>query len=297
LEHKAISTDLPIAEAGRRLMADELSIIQAHWPELRLSTEMVAVHETRKAIRRTFTLFKLFTPYFALGELERHRIRLRRIMRRLAPCRDTAVFRHKLAAYNQGAADPLLELEAGMARRQEGVDRKLRDYLVRRSTYKTLNRYATFVATEGAGLPEEDCKSVPVRVRHVLPELIFRRIGTVRAYGDILESATPMQFHQLRIRFKELRYTLTFFEEILDGSGLRIIELSRQIQDHLGDLNDAVVAQSLLKEMKCCPTEAAVYGGLQRAEMARLTAEFTALYKEFDQPGLRREVAYVLAGL
>jgi hypothetical protein len=78
VKHKPITPDLPIAEAGRRLMADELTIIQAHWPELRLSSAMVAVHETRKAIRRTFTLFKLFAPYFAPGELEYHRARLRK---------------------------------------------------------------------------------------------------------------------------------------------------------------------------------------------------------------------------
>jgi hypothetical protein len=62
-------------------------------------------------------------------------------------------------------------------------------------------------------------------------------------------------------------------------------------------LNDAVVALDLLKDMTCCPTEAAVYAGFQRAEMARLMSEFASLYHEFDQPNLRRDLACILAGL
>jgi CHAD domain-containing protein len=297
VEHKPVTPDLPIVEAGRRLMADELTIIQAHWSELRQSSAMVAVHETRKAIRRTFTLFKLFAPYFAPGELERHRAGLRKMMRRLAPCRDTAVFRLKLAAYNESASNPLWALEAAMAERQAGVDRKLGEFLGRASTYQTLNQYATLLATEGVGLPEPSLKSAPLLVRHELPSLIFRLLGAVRAYGDILDTATSVQFHQLRIQFKELRYTLTFFQGLLDGSGASIIEVSSRVQDHLGDLNDTAVALSLLKEMTCCPTEAAIYAGFQKAEMARLTAEFPPLYHEFDQADVRRQLAVVLAGM
>jgi CHAD domain-containing protein len=184
-----------------------------------------------------------------------------------------------------------------MEKRQDKADRELRDFLSHKSVYKALNRYTTLIATEGVGLPKEDDQTAPVRVRHILPELIFRRIGAVRAYGDILATATPAQFHQLRIQFKELRYTLTFFEELLAGSGSGVIELSRRVQDHLGDLNDTVVALGLLKDLKCCPTEAAVYSGFQKAEMARLTAGFTPLYEAFDTPGLRRELACALADL
>lgn len=293
----SITPDLPIAEAGRRLMADELATVQGFWPDLRLSAETTAVHETRKALRRTFTLFKLFTPYFAPGVLDRHRQELRKIMRRLAPCRDIAVFSLKLADYNQGAERPLLELAAYWDERRHKVDRKLRDYLGRKSVYQRLERYATLTATEGAGLPLESLKAAPLLVRHELPSIIFRRIGNVRAWGDILPTASPDQVHQLRIQFKELRYTLTFFEDVLDGSGVGIIDLSREMQEHLGNLNDADVAVSLLKTMKECPVEATVYRAFQDAEMARLTAAFTPLYARFDRPKVRRDLARVLANL
>jgi hypothetical protein len=58
-----------------------------------------------------------------------------------------------------------------------------------------------------------------------------------------------------------------------------------------------VVALALLKDLTCCPTEAVIYSGFQRAEMVRLTSEFASLYHEFDQPNLRQDLACVLAGL
>ena len=189
------------------------------------------------------------------------------------------------------------ELAAYWDERRHKVDRKLRDYLGRKSVHRRLERYAGLTATEGAGLPPESLKAAPLLVRHALPAIIFQRVGAVRAWGDILPTASPEQVHQLRIQFKELRYTLTFFEDILDGSGVGIIDQSRQIQEHLGNLNDADVAVSLLKKMKACPVEATLYRAFQEAEMARLTAAFMPLYAKFDRPKVRRDLAVVLSRL
>lgn len=279
------------------MMANELATVQAHWPELRLSAETTAVHETRKAIRRTFTLFKLFAPYFAPGELEPHRAGLRRMMSRLAPCRDVAVFRLKLTSYNETSKRPLTDLTDYWGERQAKVDGKLRAYLDQKSVTRIIDRYASLTATEGAGLPRGKDKAAPLLVRHALPGLVFQRVGAVRAWGDILSVATPAQFHQLRIQFKELRYTLTFFENILSGDCGAILDLSRRIQEHLGHLNDASVAVELLAGIKCCPVEATIYSGFQQAESARLTAEFLPLYAEFDRPDVRRDLALAVANL
>lgn len=290
-----ITPALPIAEAGRLIMANELATVQSHWPALRLSADVTAVHETRKALRRTFTLFKIFAPYFAPGTLARQHDELRRVMRRLAPCRDVAVFRVKLAAYNEAAERPLHNLADYWGYRQMRADESLRDFLNRKSTMRLMDRFAHLAMTTGAGLPEHHDKTAPLLVRHVLPGLIFHRLGDVRAWGEILPTATPKQFHQLRIQFKELRYTLSFFEEIISAGG--ILEISKRIQETLGDLNDASVAIDLLKEMEHLREETAIYAGYQRAELERLMGEFRPLYAEFDRPKLRRELAVAMANL
>ncbi len=295
--HTPISPDLPLAEAGRLMMADELATVHEHLPALRRTADVTAVHETRKAIRRTFTLFKLFAPYYAPDAFRPYRRGLRRLMRRLAPCRDLAVFQLKLAAYNETAEQPLLALAADLDARQRRADAKLQHYLKRKKPRKFLARYAAFTQTPGAGRPRGDEQTAPLLVRHALPALLFQRVGAVRAYGDVLAEATPAQFHQLRIQFKELRYTLTFFEDILGGRCGEILELTRLMQVHLGDLNDANVAVRLLGETTCCPEEVAVYGGVQETELHRLMAGFRSLYDQIDRLEVRRELALALAEL
>lgn len=290
-----ITSNLLMVEAGRQLMANELATVQAHWPALRLAAETTAVHETRKAIRRTFTLFKLFAPYFAEGALEPHRRGLRKMMRRLAPCRDVAVFRLNLAAYNESAQYPLVDLARYWDAQQDRFDAVLREFLEHKKARATLDRYAYLTATEGSGLREPNGNCATLLVRHALPAVILQRMGTVLACGEQLPTATTAQFHQLRIQFKELRYTLSFFEDILAGRANALIDLSRRMQEHLGNLNDASVAIDLLGRMKAYSREAAVYSDYQEEELARLMDDFMPLYAEFEQPELRQNLAAAVA--
>lgn len=294
---RPITADMPIPEAGRQMMAGELAIILDHLPELRRSADVTAVHETRKAIRRSFTLFKLYTPYFAGGVLEPCRKGLRRIMRRLGPCRDLAVFRQKLADFNQSADQPLLALAGYWAEQQAIRDGRLQSYLTDPDLRKFLARYGRFTESEGAGLAEAGAGQTPLLVRHALPTLVYQRLGAVRAYGDILAVATPTQLHQLRIQFKELRYTLTFFEDLLGARVGRVIDLTRLAQDHLGYLNDADVALRMLADCPCCPGEVEAYRAFQETEIDRLVAEFPPLYDKFNRPKMRKRLALALARL
>ena len=297
MTHIPLTADAPFAEAGRHMMAEQLDTIGEYMPALRERADVTAVHETRKAIRRTFTLFKLFTPNFAPGELEPHRQALRQLMHRLGPCRDLAVFRLKLVEYNTAAGMPLLVLAEYMEERQAAADERLRDYLESSRVKKQLRRYRKLVTTPGAGVPPQTEKTASLLVRHVLPTLVFQRLGAVRAWGDILPTATSIQFHQLRIQFKELRYTLTFFDDLLGETSGQIIELTRRVQDHLGYLNDASVATAMLIDMDCCPEEVAIYGEYQRGELARLTQAFYPLYAQFDRRDVRQVLALTVASL
>jgi triphosphatase len=288
-----IPGDLPIVAAGHRMMAGQLAVIKEHLPDLRRSAEPTAVHETRKAIRRSFTLFKLYRPYFPPGELEPYRKGLRRIMRRLGPSRDLAVFRGNLAAYHETTGGSLPQLVAYWATEQARIDDALVTYLKQAEVRKFLFRYEGFTnrenETKAAGA------SPPLLVRHVLPVLVYQRLGAVQAYGEILRSATLDQVHQMRIQFKELRYTLSFFEGLLGVRATRMIELTRLAQDHLGHLNDADVALDMLRRCDCSPDEVAVYCEFQIAEIERLLQEFPVLYTRFNRPRFRRKLALSLA--
>ncbi len=64
-------------------------------------------------------------------------------------------------------------------------------------------------------------------------------------YYALIKDETPLplhHFHQLRINLKHYRYCVEYFRNILGVTGEEIIAEMKLIQDHLGTLQDAVVA-------------------------------------------------------
>ncbi len=91
----------------------------------------------------------------------------------------------------------------------------------------------------------------PYRVRHVAPLVIYERLAAVRAYDEWVSIPNPPleRLHALRIACKRLRYTLEFFREVLGPDTRSLIKEIVTMQDHLGDLQDAVVASDILKRL------------------------------------------------
>lgn len=292
-----LTADTPVANAGRLLLAEQLAVVVGHYEELAEAPGVTAVHETRKAIRRSFTLIKLFAPCFEPDALDDYRKGLRALMRRLAPCRDIAVYRGHLDDYNATAQYPLLCLADYWGREQSAADIALRDYARTKAVAKFLRRYEKRLKSDDWGEPEQDDETIPLRVRHVAPALVFQRLGAVRACGDLLPDATPQQLHRLRIQFKELRYTLQAFEPLLGDSAASVIDLSRRVQDQLGLMNDAAVAAAMVADMTDCRSEATVYHAVRQQDMDGLKREFLVLWDEFNTAAVRDQLALAVMHL
>ena len=293
------SPDEHIAEAGRAFFREQLAIIERYDEALRESGSRKAVHETRKAIRRSRNADDLLKPYYEPGALRRYQRRLRQTMRRLGPARDSYIFLHKLDQYREQCAEPpailsglerlsdtwRLRLEKATQRAQEAV---------RKAKYqKTLAAYADFCATPGQGVYHDKKKVAPTKVRHLAPSMVMLRVAHVLAYEDVVPEASLEQLHSLRIHFKRLRYTLDFFTPILGNERLALTRGLNSIQDHLGDLNDANVAQSLLDETPGDDGRGVgvrAYRLVMEAEIERLQSSFSDVWRGFDNPAWRRTV-------
>jgi CHAD domain-containing protein len=83
-------------------------------------------------------------------------------------------------------------------------------------------------------------------VRDVLSSTVWQRYETVRAYGQVLDSAPMTTLHALRIDCKYLRYTLEYFQSLLGPDTSWLIGAVIALQDHLGDIQDAEVARGIL---------------------------------------------------
>jgi CHAD domain-containing protein len=118
------------------------------------------------------------------------------------------------------------------------------------------------------------------------------------------------QLHALRIEFKKFRYTLEYFREILgEGSNHAINEL-KQLQDHLGELHDADVACQLVRGFlkkwdeeqihkpipeRLNPAPIVIYLAYLHSQRYRLIATFPELWRKFNRPDFRQNIAQAIS--
>ena len=121
------------------------------------------------------------------------------------------------------------------------------DYLDGSSYREFVADFGAFLTTPGAGAPSiPDDEPVPFQVRHVAPSLIITHYESVRAFERLLPGAPLLTYHALRIDCKGLRYALEFFRDLLGDEAPALIKQVTGMQDLLGELQDAHVAEALL---------------------------------------------------
>jgi CHAD domain-containing protein len=152
-------------------------------------------------------------------------------------------------------------------------------------------------ARRSAGIPPR-----PTLVRHVAPQLIYGRWATVQAFGPLLEGAPVSVLHALRIECKRLRYTLEFFREVLSPKAGEVVSAVVGLQDHLGDLNDADVANALLSDFLFAPRSdgdgerliapgVVAYLAAKQRELQNLIETFPQAWATFNRPQVRQALA------
>jgi CHAD domain-containing protein len=166
--------------------------------------------------------------------------------------------------------------------KQQLYNDELRRYAESPKRLAFLANYTAF--TRSAYLGTSMLKGSPAaeKLRYHLPVLIHQRVAAVRALGHLMASTAPADLHRLRVRFKELRYTLQFFAPLLSEKAMPFIDITRQLQEHLGYLNDTSVALMLLEETPDCEAEVATYRAYQQMECSRLMGALPPLWATFD---------------
>ena len=304
-----------LSEAGRKVMGFHFAQMVLHEAGTRLGEDIEELHDMRVATRRMRAAFEVFQDAFDPKAVKRHLKGLRGTGRALGRVRDLDVFMEKAQQYldtlpqeQRSGLEPLLALWEN----ERQIDREKMLEHLDSEKYATFKRqFLDFVSTPGAGA-EPVAETSPNLVQHVAPVLIYTRLASVRAYGPLLGSATIEQLHSLRIEFKKLRYTLEFFREVLGGETKALIEEVKILQDHLGDLNDADVACSILREFldewesrqlykpiseRENPEPVVAYLANKHAERYLLTTTFHKVWGEFDRPEMRAKLASSVAVL
>ena len=207
------------------------------------------VHQFRVALRRmrsALVVFKTVLPREEAAWLEREASRLIDL---LGPARDWDVFITETLAAVRAARpdDETLECLAAAAATERERAYGQAEALRAPEYTEFLLRFGRWIET--AGWRDEASHSVLAQPLASLGgRLLDKRHKRVLKHGRDFEKLADADLHRLRISLKKLRYASEFFAaQFPDGEPRAYIRTLRRLQDDLGWLNDAAVAEHCLK--------------------------------------------------
>ncbi len=253
------------------------------------------LHKMRVATRRMRAALDVFSADVDPSTVAPFAKGLRRTGKILGSVRDLDVFQETVQGYLGSLSTEMQDdlqalMEAWRAARESARSRMLE--------YLNSGPYASWKAAFEEHLATKwrtqstagDSGSPPLRlVRHAAPAVLFERLASVRAYDKVLgqPGATLEQHHELRISAKGLRYTLEFLREVLGPETKAAIGLVVNLQDHLGAMQDAVVASHVLRDFMAWGTWGEPHGKAARGNAPTIIAPGVARYLAFRQSELQ----------
>ncbi|MBN1305031.1 MAG: CHAD domain-containing protein [Anaerolineales bacterium] len=305
-----------VAEAARKVLRRQFAQLLKYEKRVRTDADDIeAVHDMRVATRRMRAAFDLFEGVFRKKDIRAHLKGLRTAGKMLGAVRDLEVMLDNAGRYlrelpedsREGAA-PLLEF---WRRRWAAARQRLLEYLDDESFEVFKAGFDQFLAQEGAGARKPDAHS-PFRVCECAPVWLYQRYADARTFGPGLESLSLEELHDLRLRFKRLRYAVEFFADVLGETSKDLVTGLKKVQDHLGELNDAHVAalavRSFLDDWQAAqndlpvserrsPAPMLTYLSALHTVMHDLSVAFPGAWQDFNDSGFRRKLALAVAEL
>jgi CHAD domain-containing protein/inorganic triphosphatase YgiF len=240
---------------GCRVLCSQFSCMLSHEKGTITGEDIDDLHDMRVAVRRMRAAAKVFGAYLDPGKLEHYLKELKRTLRALGEVRDLDVFGEKAEKYlktlpsgHEHDLDPLFTI---ISEEREKARKNLLDYLDSRKYTRFKKDFSDLLSSPETLVlrtSSEKCDALPHRIMDVLPSILYARLSDVYAYSEWVEGLyIPVdRMHRLRIAAKGMRYTLEFFEGVLGDDAKTMIEELKNLQDHQGDLHDAIVAIDLL---------------------------------------------------
>ncbi len=288
-----IVADDSMAEAARKTLRFHMLHMMANEAGTREGVDIEALHDMRVATRRMRTAFYVFADAIDAEATAPYLKALTRTGRMLGRVRDLDVFREKTEAYLGAFAKSIPPDLTLLMNAWDTEYARARSKLLK---YLASERYAQFKYTFTAYLENPpsptSTHNAAQRVAVAVPNLIAARL--VEFYNRKTRLDQPdadlTDYHQMRIVTKYLRYTLEYFREVLGPDVEQAIGELKALQDHLGALQDAVVAGTHLQNVITWGTWRRPKAKHRRWTPTPLNAPDVAAYLDFRQTECRRLV-------
>jgi CHAD domain-containing protein len=226
------------------MLARQLDTILSRDPGVRLGGESEDLHQMRVATRRMRSMLRIARPLLKPEWEKPLRDKLGWLGRQLGGARDLdvqiAYFKTQFAKADASRRAAFERFIANLEQKRRKIQQKLVRQL-RRPRYVTLiNRLMNAVrepatTTRDISLPE-------------LAQKAFKKLRkAVKALDD---TASNRAWHFVRITAKRARYAAELSELCSGRTTTRFIEKMKSIQDQLGDIQDACVAEDHLRRFR-----------------------------------------------
>lgn len=257
-----------------------------NWHVLSQADVPAAAHQIRIGLRRLRAVLRLSEATLDAAERDRLASAARDLGRDVGRVRNLHVIADDLVAPlagHAGLADGISKLKdelalASLARRQELLN-KLQDAQYGHFQVE-LGLLPEIVATRAHARPSRVAKRIESLATRTIAQLVRR----VEKRGRHMSKLSVDERHELRKAIKPLRYTIEFFASLYPKSKIqRLLGATIEMQEALGYLNDAALAQTLPEIMS---TDAAADPSVQRATGAVIgwhSARAELAWKDFPQ--------------
>jgi CHAD domain-containing protein len=258
----------------RNALAASVARLVAHDPGVRLGDDPEDVHQARVATRRLRSDLRTFRDLLDADWTQSLRHDLKGVGHELGAVRDTEVLLDRLRAHverlptaDQPAARKIVQR---LLRRWDEARSELLDALGSVRYAELLDRLVE-AAREPALLPDADAEAADV-----LPPLVREPWEQLRTTVDELpDDPSDEQLHEVRIEAKRCRYAAEAVAPAIGKRARGFAKAIADLQDVLGEHQDAVVAEAWLREQASTATGREVFVAGQLASFERLEIDRT----------------------
>lgn len=272
-------------QAVRKILAHQWQRFTEQLPGIRRDIDTEFVHQARVATRRIRSALRLFQAAVPAGAGAQLAAELQWLGALLGSVRDLDVFLLNLPAF-RARCDRFpkkwqVRIEALVAGRRREA---LADLLAGLASPRYERCARLLERLLSAPLPLRPRPPAGKPVGEAVAAIIRERFAAVMKRGrEALAEPRPKRFHTLRIRMKRLRYACEFMAGAYEGSLDPFIDRTVEIQDCLGEMQDAVFTRAFLADLF-----AAWKGRLVEPELVFLLGALSQLQDELSRERRRQ---------
>lgn len=264
-----LDAEMNISEAFRTISGNCLSQLHNNEAGMLEGCDIEYLHQMRVALRRQRSAVSIFSRVFSKAALAPMAGELKWLAGQFGPARDWDVFTtEKLAKISTA-----FPAHAGIAALQEKCEQLRRHYNDKARKAVESRQYTEMMLKLGAwlyagpwfaqpdalvpdsqagiGAKDRTGTGAGMPVKEFAGILLAHRHRQIKKYGKKLAALDAPGLHALRIIAKKQRYAAEFFAELYSHSETkRYIQALSTLQDILGAINDAAIAERLLSEVR-----------------------------------------------